>query len=105
MVEISLSKIAPVLTAGGAALMVVYGAAALIGYTSGWYLDSLGIAFGGSVSLVCAFIAIIGAVKLDSLKWSIILIIVGVAGGNAGGFLVVIGGVIGLMQNTYPQDR
>jgi hypothetical protein len=42
-------------------------------------------------------IAIIGARSAGTLVWAIVLIIVGLIGGGLGGFLVLIGGIIGLI--------
>ncbi|HEY3419242.1 MAG TPA: hypothetical protein VGK23_01660 [Methanomassiliicoccales archaeon] len=103
MVEISLSKIAVILTVLGAGLMLAYCAVVLVGYSIGSYFYQWDVSLGGWLALICGLIAIMGVRKIDTIPWSIVLIIVGIIGGHGGGFLVVIGGVIGLMLNTYPK--
>ncbi len=53
---------------------------------------------GGLVTLVCGVIAIYGARSSGNLAWAIVLIIVGGIGGGFGGFLVLLGGVLGLIS-------
>ncbi len=51
----------------------------------------------GLVTLVCGAIAIYGARSSSNLPWAIVIIIVGVIGGGFAGFLVALGGVLGLI--------
>lgn len=51
----------------------------------------------GIVTLICGIIAIIGAKSASTLVWAIVLIIVGLIGGGLGGFLVLLGGILGLV--------
>lgn len=84
--------------------MIAFGAYGLIMATLGGYHMGYGFIVEMLLSLLCGSLAMVWSNKVEILTWSIVLIvvgIVGVAGGSAGGFLVAIGGVIGLMQSTH----
>lgn len=104
MVELSLSKIALALNVLGGILLIIYGSYGFVMASIGGYAMSGGFTFGMLLTMFCGILAMAWSYKADTIKWSVVLIVVGilgVAGGSAGGFLVVIGGVIGLMQSTY----
>jgi hypothetical protein len=54
-------------------------------------------AYGDIVAIICGVIAIIGSRSATTLVWAIVLIIVGIVGGEFGGLLVVLGGLLGLI--------
>ncbi len=104
MVELSLSKIAQVLNVLGGILMIIYGSYGFIMASIGGYQMSGGFTFGMLLTLFCGILAMVWSNKVDTIIWSIVLIavgVLGVAGGSVGGFMVAIGGVIGLMESTF----
>jgi hypothetical protein len=56
----------------------------------------------GILALILGIIAIIGAKHVTELIWAIVLIVIGLigggAGGSIGGLLVLIGGILGLIS-------
>ncbi len=62
------------------------------------FLFHWGFPNGGLFTLVCGVIAVYGAGRASSLAWGIVLIIVGGIGGGFAGFLVFLGGLLGLIS-------
>lgn len=96
MSQTSVSTIAYYLALIGGVLMILFG---LIGIFAdfGAFIFHWGFAYGGIITLIMGVIAVIGARRVNTLAWAIVLIIVGLIGGGIGGLLVVLGGVFGLI--------
>ena len=92
----SVSTIAYYLALIGGILMIVFGLLGFFGSFGDYYLH-WGFAYGGIVTLIMGVIAIVGARSASTIVWAIVLIIVGLIGGGLGGFLVLIGGILGLV--------
>ena len=97
MSNVSVSRVAYYLAFHGGILMVIFG---LLGFFTSfrgiffhWEFDN-----GGLVTLVCGAIAIYGARSASTLPWAIALIVVGTVGGGFAGFLVLLGGILGLIS-------
>ena len=99
MSEMSVSRIAYILSLIGGILMIVLGLLSLIASSFENFGPILhwGFAYGSIVTLVCGVIAVIGSKSVNTLVWAIVLIVVGVVGGGLGGLLVVLGGLLGLV--------
>jgi hypothetical protein len=83
--------------------MIVYGAYGLIMAFFGGYHVGDDFIIGVLITMLGGVLAMVWSTRVNILVWAIVLIavgMVGVAGGSAGGFLVAIGGVIGLMMST-----
>ena len=100
----SVSTIAYYLALIGGILMIIFGLVGLLFDFGGFFFRG-GFAYGGIVTLVMGVIAVIGARNVNTLVWSIVLIIVGLVGGGLsgvgaglGGLLVLLGGIFGLVN-------
>ena len=93
----STSTIAYYLALIGGILMIILGLLGLIvdfgGFLFRW---GFGFAYGSIIILVMGIIAVIGATSVNTLAWTIVLIVVGLVGGGLGGLLVALGGIFGL---------
>ncbi|HEV2119498.1 MAG TPA: hypothetical protein VGS11_05275 [Candidatus Bathyarchaeia archaeon] len=61
---------------------------------------SLLTAFGlqnGVIQIILGAVALVGAKKAGQIEWAIVLIVIGLIGGGAGGILVLLGGIISLV--------
>lgn len=103
MVEVSLSRIASLVTFGGGLLMVSIGV--YVSVESGFGAVFVGgqTVLSGAVMILCGVVALIGWNKLggeaglkSALVWPIVLIIAGGVGGGSGGVVVIIGGLLGI---------
>lgn len=86
----------------GGIIMIVTGGLGMLGIVlrllSATALQSVG-AFGRDfVTFILGIIATIGARYCDYLWWGIGLIIIGLVGGDLGGVLVMVGGILGLVH-------
>ncbi len=96
----SISRLAYLLALIGGVVMAVFGVLGLLQETFRAACYGWGFFNGGLVTLVAGIVAIIGANRVSSLVWSIVLIVVGLIGGGLGGLLVVIGSVLGLVSRV-----
>jgi hypothetical protein len=85
----------------GGILMVLFGGLGLLGLAFSFLfqspLQSLS-AFGRDVvTIILGIVSIIGSRYVARLEWAIILIIVGYFGGEIGGLLVLVAGILGLI--------
>jgi hypothetical protein len=92
----SVSTIAYYLALIGGILMILFGLIGFFGSFGAYYLH-WGYTYGGIVTLIMGIIAVIGAKSVNTLIWAIGLIIVGLIGGGLAGFLVLLGGILGLV--------
>ncbi len=76
--------------------MIIFGLLGFFGSFGAYYLH-WGYAYGEIVTIVMGIIAVIGAKSVNTLVWAIVIIIVGLIGGGIAGFLVLIGGILGLV--------
>jgi hypothetical protein len=99
MSELSVSRLAYILALIGGILMVILGLLSFITSSFDNFGPFLhwGFAYGSIVTIICGAVAIIGSKSANTLAWALVLIIVGIIGGGIGGFLVVIGGLLGLV--------
>ncbi len=95
----TISRLGYILALIGGIVMVVFGVLALLQETFRAAFFGWGFFNGGLVTLIAGVVAVIGASRVGSLLWSIILIIVGLIGGGLGGLLVLIGAILGLVSN------
>ncbi len=95
----TISRLGYILALIGGIVMVVFGALALLRETFRAAFFGWGFFNGGLVTLIGGVVAVIGASRVGSLLWSIVLIIVGLIGGGLGGLLVLIGAILGLVSN------
>ncbi|MEN8615330.1 hypothetical protein ABFB09_08670 [Dehalogenimonas sp. THU2] len=93
----SVTRLASTMALIGGVLMIVFGGLGLIGSHFSGLFFGWRFSFGGIVTIVGGVIAVIGAKQAANLGWAIVLIIVGSIGGGLGGFLVLIGGIFGLV--------
>lgn len=101
MANKSLGKAAYYLTLIGGILMILLSVVAFLGM--GIMMPfGMPFAFGGMmlsvVGVVLGIIAIVGSKHATELVWAIVLIIIGLIGWGAGGVLVVLGGLLGLIS-------
>jgi hypothetical protein len=63
------------------------------------YIFPLIIGMSGDfvINIICGAIALAGSQRINSLAWSIILIVASIVAGGIGGALVLIGGVLALI--------
>jgi hypothetical protein len=99
MSELSVSRLAYILALIGGILMVILGLLSFVASSFDSFGPFLhwGFAYGSIVTIICGAVAIIGSKNANTLAWALVLIIVGIIGGGIGGFLVVIGGLLGLI--------
>ncbi len=76
--------------------MIIFGLLGFFGSFGAYYLH-WGYTYGEIVTIVMGIIAVIGAKSVNTLVWAIVIIIVGLIGGGIAGFLVLIGGILGLV--------
>jgi hypothetical protein len=89
----------------GGIIMIITGGLGMLSVTlrlpSATALQTVG-AFGRDfITLILGVIATIGARYCDYLGWGIGLIIIGLIGGDLGGVLVLVGGILGLVHRLY----
>jgi len=97
----SLGKVGYYLALIGGILMILLSVVAFLGM--GIMMPfGMPFAIGGMtlsvVGLVLGVIAIIGSKHVTEPVWAIVLIIIGLVGIGTGGFLVVLGGLLGLVS-------
>ena len=95
----SISTVAYYLALIGGVLMVLFGLLGFLVSFGGLFFGWGFIAYGGIITIIMGVIAIIGARSASTLVWAIVLIIVGLIGGGLGGFLVLLGGIVGLIAS------
>jgi hypothetical protein len=81
-------------------LLVIFGLLALLAFSvvgPAYAIVPLGGIGLGIYLIVLGIIAIVGARRVVSIAWAIILIIIGLISGSIAGFLVLLGGIIGLI--------
>ncbi len=93
-----LSRVAYYLALIGGILMIVFGLIGFFGEFGAYYLH-WGFSYAGILTLIMGIIAVIGARSVNTLVWAIVLIIVGLIGGGLAGFLVLLGGILGLVTS------
>jgi hypothetical protein len=81
-------------------LLLVFGILSFLGVhipNLGFQLIHISSLYSGIVAIICGVIAIVGAKRVTTIVWAVVLIVVGVIGGGIGGLLVIVGGIIGLV--------
>lgn len=96
----SLATVARWLTLLGGIIAILSGLIGLLGLairmpTMFGYLP--GFLFSPIVGIVLGILAIVGSKYVTQLGWALALILVGFVAGGAGGLLVMLGGVLGLI--------
>ena len=87
----------------GGILMIAFGALGLIQATSSAFFFGWWSANGSLVTIIGGVIALLGAQRITSTAWAIVLIAVGVLAGGFSGLLVLIGGILGLYNAAARQ--
>lgn len=104
----TLSYLGYILALIGGIIMIITGLLYIIGspfYSLYSVLGALGLFGTGIVQLVLGIICAIGARYVGTLTWAIVLLILGVIGGGFGGFLVVLGALLGLISALTHQSH
>ncbi len=86
----------------GGILIIVFALLGLIGYSlfgayspAGYYLSG---ALYSMVAIIIGIICVIGSKSVGKLVWAIVLLVLGIVSGGIGGFLVIIGAILGLIS-------
>ncbi len=100
MAKTSLGQVAYVLVLVGGILMVLFSLLGFLGFTLMMPFGMPMPHFAGFaiLALVLGIVAVVGSKHVTELLWAIILIIIGYVGGEVGGLLVLIGGILGLIS-------
>lgn len=96
----SLARLGSILALVGGIIMLVEGLVGFVGFSFMMIFESpMSHFFGfGLLAIVLGIIAIVGHKHASELVWAIVLIVIGFVGGGAGGLLVLLGGILGLLS-------
>jgi hypothetical protein len=96
----TLAKLAYILAIVGGVIMIGLSLLEMLSYAVTMPLASpIGRSFGvGIVTMILGIVAVVLSKRVSELVWALVLIVIGLLGGGVGGFLVLIGGVLGLLS-------
>ena len=97
----TLAHVAYILVIVGGIVMIIQGILGMLGSAVMMAFGSpIGGFFGaGIVVIILGIIAAVLSKRVNELLWAIVLIVIGFVGGSIGGFLVLIGGILGLLAH------
>jgi len=100
MTNKSLEHLGSILVLIGGIILLVLGIIGFVGFSFMIIFESpISHFYGfGFLAIVLGIIAIVGHRHVSELVWAIVLIVIGFIGGGAGGLLVLLGGILGLLS-------
>lgn len=100
MANKALEHLGSILALIGGIILLVLGIIGFLGFSFMLIFESPIHSFYGFglLAVILGIIAIVGHRHVNELIWAIVLIVVGFIGGGAGGLLVLLGGIFGLLS-------